>query len=135
VLDPNGIEIPGVVGITIDGGGVAITSGVKGYIQVPYGGTIVGWSIIGDQSGSINIDIDKHSSSAPPAAPSIPNTSTDKISASVPVALSSAQSAAAGTSGVSTWTTSVAQWDVIGFNVTSATTVQRVTILLKITRS
>lgn len=135
VLDAAGIEIPGVIGITIDGATSVLTTGVKGYIQIPYAATIVGWSIVADQSGSINVDIDKHSSSAPPSAPSIPNTTTDKISASAPVALSSAQSASVAASGVSTWTTSVAQWDTIGFNVTSATTVQRVTILLKVLRS
>ncbi len=124
-----------VVGITIDGGGSVIGAGVKGYIQIPFPGTIVGWSIIGDQSGSISVDIDKKASSAPPSAPAIPNTTTDKISASAPVALSTAQSASVASSGVSTWTTSIAQWDVIGFNVTTATTVTRVTIELEVDRS
>jgi hypothetical protein len=127
--------IPGIIGITIDGGSSVISTGVKGYVQIPYGATIVGWSIMADQSGSISIDIDKHSSSAPPSAPTIPNTTTDKISASAPISLSSAQSGAVAAAGVSTWTTAVAQWDVIGFNVTSAATLTRVTILIEMTRS
>lgn len=119
------------VGVTIDGAGSAITTGVKGSIQVDFAGTIIGWSIEADQVGSIQVDVDKHSGTQ--TSPSVPNTSTDKISGSAPIALSSAQAAGVGTSGVSTWgTTAVAQWDSIQFNVTSATTVQRVTLYLRI---
>ncbi len=123
------------VGITIDGGGVAITTGVKGAIQVDFAGTIIGWSIVADQVGSITVEVDLHASSAPAAAPAIPNTTTDKISASAPVTLSSAQSASSGTSGVSTWTTAVTQWDVIQFNVASVTTLQRAVLYLRIQES
>ena len=120
------------VGITIDGGGAAITTGIKGSIQVDFAGSVIGWSIEADQAGSIQVEIDKHASSAPPAVPAIPNTTTDKISASAPVALATAQSAAVAAAGVSTWTTTVAQWDSIQFNVALATTVQRVTLYLRI---
>lgn len=130
VLDANGIEIPGVVTFSSDG-----TTGQKVPIQIPYAGTIIGWSAIADVPGSINVEVDKHSGSAPPVNPSIPNTTTDKISASAPIVLSSAQAASSGASGVSTWTTAVAKWDSIAFNVTSASTVTRVTILLFIQRS
>lgn len=141
--DPNNPEVPlrdvsaympelHRVGITIDNGSSAITTGVKGSIQVDFAGTIIGWSIEADQAGDITVEVDKKASSAPPSDPAIPNTTTDKISASAPVALSSAQSAASAASGVSTWTTTVAQWDSIQFNVASATTVQRVTLYLRI---
>jgi hypothetical protein len=120
------------VGITIDGGGTVITTGTKGAIQVPFAGTIIGWSIIADLSGSISVEVDKAASSAPPSAPAVPNTTTDKISASAPVVLSGAQSAASGTTGVSTWTTAVAQFDVIQFYVASASTVTRTTLYLRI---
>ena len=122
------------VGITIDGGGSPPTAGLKGIIQIPFAGTIIGWSALADVSGSASLDIWKVASSAPPSAPVIP-TSGNKISASAPVALSSAQSASAGSSGVSTWTTAVAQWDTFGFNLASATTLTRITIVLQITRS
>jgi hypothetical protein len=125
----------GVIGLTVDGGGAAPATGHKGYIQVPYTGTIVGWAVVADQSGSLTLEIDKHASAVPPAAPTRPNTSSDKISASAPVSLSSAASASVGTSGVSTWTIAVNQWDVFGFNLTAATTVQRFTVTLFIQRS
>ncbi len=132
---PFGTAPTSVFGVTIDGGGFAISTGQKGYVQLPYACTITGWSCIADLSGSISVDVDAHASSAPNAAPTVPNTTTDKISASAPIALSSAQTASGGTSQVSTWTTSRAQWDVFGFNVTSATTVTRVTVMVTVTRS
>ena len=88
------VEVPnpvGIVGITIDGGGSVPTTGIKGFIQCPYSGTITGWAIVADQSGSASLDIWKASSSAPPSAPTIP-TSANKISASAPVALSDRKS-------------------------------------------
>lgn len=122
------------VGITIDGGGSTPATGLKGTIQVPFAGTLIGWSALADVSGSASLDIWKVASSAPPSAPVIP-TSGSKISASAPVSLSSAQSASAGSSGVSTWTTAVAAWDVLGFNLTSVSTLTRLTIVLQIKRS
>jgi hypothetical protein len=110
----------------IDGGGAVISTGLKGYRQLEFACSIVGWSLYADQAGSISIDVDAHASSAPPAAPSIPNTTTDKISAGAPIALSSAQSASGGISEVSTWTASRALWDTIALNVTSAVTVTKV---------
>jgi hypothetical protein len=123
------------IGITIDGGGAAIITGVKGSIHVPFAGTIIGWSIeeTSGHSGSMTVEVDKHAGTE--TVPVIPNTSTDKISASAPIALSSSDAAGAGTAGVSSWTTSVAQWDSIQFNVASATTVQRVTLYLRIQES
>src|SRR5690242_15534736 len=90
-------------------------------IQIPFGCTITGWAIMADVSGSASVDICFHAGSAPPSAPSIPNTTTDKISASAPVALSSAQSAAGGASAISTWTTALSQWGSVLFNLTSLT--------------
>lgn len=115
------------IGITVDG-----STGVKGAIQIDFAGTIIGWSIIADVAGSIQVEVDRKTSSTPPAAPGIPNTTTDKISASAPIALSSAQSAARAAAGVSTWTTHLNQWDVVQFNVISVATIARATMYLLI---
>lgn len=48
--------LPRVVGITIDGGGSAITSGTKGFLEVPYSATIQSGTILADQVGSIQIE-------------------------------------------------------------------------------
>lgn len=115
------------LGITIDGGGGVITAGVKGYLSIPFGCTITAWDIVADQAGSISIDVCKH-------AGSVPNTTTDKISASAPIALSSAQLVQGG--AITGWTTAVAAGDVIGFNVTgSPASVTRVTATVKVTKT
>lgn len=121
-----------VAQITIDGGGFAITTGFKGSVQYPFSaGTIVGWSIeeTSGNPGSVSVEVWKHSGTQ--TAPNVPG-SSDKISASAPISLSSASANGSAASGVSTWTTAVAQWDSIGFNVASASTVQRITIQILI---
>ena len=115
------------VGCAVDG-----TTGVKGAIQVDFEGTIIGWSVIADAAGTLEVEIDKKASSAPPAAPQIPNTTTDKISASAPIALSTAQSAARAESGVSTWNRAVAKWDVLQFNVVAVSGMTRATLYVRI---
>jgi hypothetical protein len=126
-------QIVSTVGVTIVTGS-SPTTGLKGTMQVPYAGTIIGWTILADVSVSASVDIWKVASSAPPSVPAIP-TSGNKISASAPVSLSTAQAAAVAAAGVSTWTTAVAAWDVFGFNLTSVSSVARLTIELQILRS
>lgn len=127
-----------VVGLTIDGGGSVPSTGIKGAIQVDFAGTIIGWSIIADQPGTISVEVDVARDSppaSPPAPPPIPNTTTDKISASAPIELddpSGVQSASGGSSEVASWNTDIQQWDVIQFNVAAVTTLTRATMYLRI---
>jgi hypothetical protein len=107
------------LGITVDGGGEAITSGTKGFIVVPFSCTIQNWSVVADQSGSIVLDVWKHT-----ALPSNSNT----ITASAKPTLSAAQLAVA--QAATGWTTAVSANDVIGFEVESATTVTRATLTI-----
>lgn len=119
------------IGLTIDGGGSAITTGFKWSTpKLPFAGTIIGWEIVetSGNSGSIAVEVDKHSGA-------VPNTTTDKISASAPIALSNSSIASGDASAVSTWTAAVAVGDCIGFNVASASTVQRVTLIIKVQES
>ena len=117
----------GSFGITIDGGGSAITTGVKGYVQIPYSGTITGWTILGDVSGSIVIDVWKDTyANYPPLV-------GDSIAGSEKPTLSSAIKNEDLT--LSTWTTSVTEGDIIAFNVDSASTVTRVNLSINITKS
>jgi len=43
----------------IDGGGSVITTGSKGNVMIDFSGTIDGWAILGDASGSITVDVSK----------------------------------------------------------------------------
>lgn len=120
------VGIVGVLGITIDGAGSAISTGVKGFLRVPYACTITKATLLADQSGSCVIDVWKDSyANAPP-------TDTDSITASAPPTLSGA--AKSEESALTGWTKSIAAGDVLAFNVNSAATVTRVTLLLEVIR-
>jgi hypothetical protein len=115
------------LGITIDGGGAAPSAGVKGYLYVPFACTINSVTLAADQSGSAVIDIWKV------AYVSFPPTVTNTITASDLPTLSSAQDYQDST--LTGWTTSVNAGDVLAFNVNSASTLTRINLVLKVTRS
>jgi hypothetical protein len=134
---PSVVTVIRKVVLVVDGGGaVPATGAVKRFIQVDFAGTVVGWAVFGDQSGSVTVDVWKKAGTAPPTAtaPVIP-TSSDKISASAPVTASAAQSASGGASAVSTWTTAVTAGDTFGFSIASITTFTAVTVELYIQQS
>jgi hypothetical protein len=114
--------VSGSFGITIDGGGSAITTGVKGYIEVPYAMTIDQVTFICDQSGSIVVDVWKDTYA------NYPPTDADTITASAPPTITTATKSQDTT--LTGWTTSVTSEDIFGFNVDSVTSMQRCTLVL-----
>lgn len=129
-IDLNGTTIDGAsigtsaIEYVIDGGGSAITTGVKGVIEVPFACTITQVTLLADQSGSIVIDIWKDTYA------NYPPTVADTITAAAKPTLSSAVKSQDAT--LTGWTTTITAGDILRFNVDSATTVERVTISLKI---
>lgn len=117
----------GSFGITIDGGGSAITTGDKGNIVVPYDCEIVGWTILGDVTGSIVVDLWKDTYA------NYPPTVADTITGTEKPTLSSAIKNQDNT--LTSWTTSVSAGDIIKFNVDSASTVQRVNIVINVIKN
>jgi hypothetical protein len=111
----------------IDGGGSTITTGVKGFIEVPVAGTIVAARALADQSGSIVVDIWKDTYT------NYPPDNSDSITASAPVTISATNKSQDTT--LTGWTTAVSAGDILGFNVDSITTCQRVTVSLTIRRT
>jgi len=110
--------------IVIDGGGTALLTGQKGQLHVPFPGTVSKWWAMADQSGSIVVDILRANNGVP---------SSSIVGAGNAPTLSASQFNSAAPSG---WTsTSLVADDFLAFNVTSATTVQRVTIALTVTRT
>ncbi|MBU2060165.1 MAG: hypothetical protein KKB38_20840, partial [Gammaproteobacteria bacterium] len=91
----------GAVTFIIDGGGSAITTGLKGFIELPWAGTIERVSLLADQSGSIVIDIWKDTYA------NFPPTDADSITASAPPTISSATKAEDET--LTGWTTAVSK--------------------------
>src|SRR3990167_147673 len=113
--------------ITLDGQGGVISTGLKGFTEVPYAGTITGWTILGDQTGSIVLDIwaDSYANFAPTVA--------DTITGSEKPTLSSAQKNQDLT--LTTWTTAVTANTILGINVDSATTITKCTLIIYITKT
>lgn len=111
----------------IDGGGVAVTTGVKGDLEIPFDCVIDQWTLLADQSGSAVVDIwmDTYAN-APPVI-------GDVITASAKPTLSSAVKAQSST--LTGWTTSIPAGSILRFNVNSASTVQRLTLSLRIKRT
>lgn len=112
-------------GYIIDGGGLAITTGLKGFLIFTYSATITSWAIIADASGSISVDVWKANGSVPVIG--------NSITGGNPPLLSAAQY-----SGLVTpvnWSTlNIIPGDVMGFNVSSTGgVIQRVTLALQTT--
>lgn len=111
----------------IDGGGAAITTGVKGYIEVPFACTIEQVTLLADQTGSITVDIWKDTYA------NYPPVDADSITASAVPAISSSDKDQDST--LTGWTTSITAGDILGFNVDSAATVERVTVALRVKKT
>lgn len=123
VSNNNASVITRVIGITVDGNGGVISTGVKGYIKIPFACTINSWSIVSNASGSVVVDVWK----AANAIPTVANT----ITAAAKPSLTSQQINSSST--LTGWATAVSANDVIGFNIDSATTVSRITIEIIVT--
>lgn len=110
-------------GITIDGGGSTITTGVKGDITIPFACTIDSWYVTADQAGSIVIDVWRDTLA------NFPPTVADSIAGSEKPTLSGV--AFNSDTSLTTFTRSLAANDVIRFNVDSVATVTRVNLVFK----
>jgi hypothetical protein len=116
----------GATGVTVDGGLTAPTTGVKGYIIIPYNATIVSWTIMANQSGSAVLDIKSASSYSGIS-------STTSITASAKPTLTSAQSAFGNT--LTGWTTAITAGTLLEFDLTSVSSVTRLTLELTLQKT
>ena len=123
-----GAAVTRTVGIVIDGGGSVITTGVKGFVSVPFAGTITAARLLSIDdaviSGSIVVDVWKDTYA------NYPPTVADTITASAKPTLSSATKSNDTT--LTGWSTSVAVGDVFGFKVDSVTSVTKVLLQLTV---
>ena len=118
----------GSMGYVIDGGGVAIGTGSKGFIQVPFSCTLIGWTLLADADASMVIDVKSQTVATWPAD----STSTASIAASDKPTLSSKKIARGICTG---WTVAIAEGDILEFNVDSCATITRATIQLHFVRT
>lgn len=112
------------LGCSIDGGGAAITTGIKGHIAVPYNATIKKVTILADQSGSIVIDIWKSTYET------FPPTSLNSITAGSKPTLSSALKSQ--DTVLSGWDTALSTNETLCFNVDSASAVTQVILVIEV---
>jgi len=115
-------------GFVIDGGGVAITTGVKIDYPVPYNCLVTAWEIVADQTGSIVVDIwsDTYANFPPTVADTITTSEKPTLSAA-------AKNTDTSLNSGNGWALTKGRW--LRFNVDSITTVTRVTIKLSVTRT
>jgi len=111
----------------IDGGGSALTTGVKADISVPYACTITSVVMLADQSGSVVVDIWKDTLANYP--PTVADTITASAKPTITTATNSSDTTLTG------WTTSITAGDTLRFNIDSATTITRLSLTLKVTVS
>lgn len=120
----SGSTVYTTINVVIDGGGSVLTTGIKCDLSIDFACTIVSATLLADQSGSVVIDVWKDTYA------NYPPVDADSITASAPPTISSAvKSQDASLTG---WTKAIAAGDTLRFNVDSATTIQRVTLALKV---
>jgi hypothetical protein len=112
-------------GISLDGGGSDITTGIKADVIIPYNMTVNSWTIISPQTGSIVVDLWKDTYSA------YPPTSLDSIAGTEKPTLSSQNKNQ--DLALSTWTTSISAGDIIRFNVDSCSGIQKAVVSISCT--
>ena len=127
-----GIDIPGLldaltaivnIELIIDAGGNVITTGIKGDIELSFGGTILGWTLLADQVGDITIDIWKDTYG------NYPPTVTDTITGGAPPTMSGLiknQNV-----NLPTWNRTITAGSTYRFNVSTVSLIRRVTLSLK----
>lgn len=123
VIDGSSLRI-GSIGITIDGGGSAITTGIKGFVEIPYACVIERVTMLADQSGSAVVDLWKTNYANYP--PTVLGTITASAKPTITTDVKSQSSTLTG------WTTNLTAGDILAFNVDSASTITRLTLQLKV---
>jgi hypothetical protein len=117
----------GEIAIVIGNGVDDITTGTKGYIPLDFAGNFTAWTVVGDASGAIVIDVWKAAGARP--------TNSDSITGSDKPTLSGPDDYAIDTS--ITWTSSGAfsAGDVLGIEVESVSGLTQVTLTLRAVKS
>jgi len=118
---------PAGLSFVIDGGGAAITIGEKGHVEIPFKCDIARVRLLGDKTGSIQVDIWKDTYD------NFPPTDADSITGSSVPAISSAQKYE--DSSLSGWITGISAGDILAFYVDLCSDITRCTVALKFTRS
>lgn len=127
--DPNSKAVS--IAFVIDGGGLVLTPGMKGYVEVPFECTLERYTLLPDVSGSVSIDVWKCAYADFNAGTTHPVVA-DSITGANPAVINA--STKAQDTALSGWTTFIAAGSILAFYVNSATTIKRVTLSLRATK-
>jgi hypothetical protein len=112
------------IDLIVDGQGAAILPGVKADIPINWAGTISGWKLVGDQTGSCVVDILKGD-----PVHAVPYASI--VGGSGP-SMTTVEAAEGGTVG---WATDIEPGDILRFQVVSISSIRRLTVALFVERA
>jgi hypothetical protein len=115
----------GTIGVSLDGGGSALSAGGTWYVPVPYDGSIVSWTLTADTTGSMVIDVKKCAGFSCDPTTSIAGTEKPTLSSVW----------ANEDPTLSSWTTTVTAGDKFGFVLDSASTVTKATLVIKVNKT
>lgn len=117
----------GQIEIGIDGHGTQPQTGVRADLTIPYDLTITGWTVKGDVSGSVQVDIWKSTLAA------YPPVDAGSITGSDPPRLSSALTAAS--TALTGWSPVLVKGDCLRINLDSVSSLTRATVTLAFTKN
>lgn len=123
---------PATIEFVIDGGGSTITVGTKGYLEIPFNGTFVEATLLGDRVGDVVVDVWKCTQAQFDAGATHPVIGDSITAAAVPAITAGTKYQDTNLPG---WTTAIAGDDILAFVIISNSAMNRVTISLKVTRS
>lgn len=110
----------GAFGITVDGAGTALTTGSKGYVNMPYNGYITSWAMVANAASTIILDLKKSTYSDFPTTTSI--TGANYITMSSVVKNNS--------SVLTSWSLTFSTGDIYEFVINSASTATRINVTI-----
>lgn len=122
-----GLTLESAIEFVIDGQGSGFSTGLKGYIEVPFNCSINRATLLGDAVGNCVIDIYKTTYAA------FPPTAANSICAAAKPTLAAARSFQDTT--LTGWTLALTKGDVVAFNVDSVSGLTRVTASLGLVRT
>lgn len=108
-------------------GGTVLSTGVKGYLPIPFACTIDSAELVASPSGSIKIDIWKDITA------NFPPTDADTITGGGEPEIVAAQLDYDAV--LSGWTTTIDKYDILGFNIDSCSTITKCTLTLFVTKT
>lgn len=117
----------GTIGLVLDGNGSTISTGYKTFTATSFSGEIESYTILADRTGSIVIDVWKDSYNGYPLVSGDSICPTNKVTLSNDIKNTD--------STLTSWTKPFAAGDVFGFNVDSASGVQKIFLNLKVKKA